>query len=69
MSGGWVLEVAIPWASLTNDSIDFSSYPAVSKVLSMNLVMADLDNPAGNNWDQLSGHQYLKGWSATDVVW
>jgi hypothetical protein len=69
VTGGWVLEVSIPWSSLTNDSIDFSAYPAVDKVLSMNLVAADLDNVNGNNWDQLSGHiQWPKGWSATDVT-
>ncbi len=69
VDGGWVLEVKIPWDILTNDSIDFSSYPAVDKILNMNLVAADLDNVNGSSWDQLSGHiQWPKGWSATDVT-
>ena len=69
VEGGWVLEVSIPWSGLTNDSIDFSAYPAIDKVLNMNLVAADLDNVNGSSWDQLSGHiQWPKGWSATDVT-
>ncbi len=69
VEGGWVLEVSIPWSILTNDSIDFSAYPAVDKILNMNLVAADLDNVNGSSWDQLSGHiQWPKGWSATDVT-
>jgi hypothetical protein len=68
VAGGWVLEVAIPWLSLTNDTIDFSAYPAVGKLLNMSLVQADLDITDGWNWDQLSGHiQWPKGWSTTDV--
>ncbi|MFO7669250.1 MAG: sugar-binding protein [Bacteroidales bacterium] len=65
---GWIMEAAIPWANLSSDTVDFSAYPAIDLMLNMNLYVADLDDPEGSSWDQLSGHvQWPWGWGATDV--
>ena len=66
---GWLVEAAVPWDILSGTGADFSGYPAIDKVLNMNVYVADLDDPEGSVWDQLSGHvQWPWGWGATDVT-
>ena len=69
VTGGYVVEVAMPWSILSNDTISFAGYPAVDKVLNAGISIADLDDPDAYNWDELSGHvMWPKGWSAGDIT-
>lgn len=69
VTGGYIVEVQIPWSVMVSDTIDFSAYPAVDLVMNMGVYVADLDDPEAEGWDKLSGHvQWPKGWSATDVT-
>lgn len=66
---GWLVEAAIPWNTMSSDTVDFSGYPAIDKVLNMNVNVADLDLEDASGWDQLSGHvQWPWGWGKTDVT-
>lgn len=65
---GWLVEASIPWSILSNDTVDFSGYPAIDLMLNMNVNVADLDITDASAWDQLSGHvQWPWGWGKTDV--
>lgn len=69
VTGGYVIEVSIPWATLVNDTVNIGENPALDTTLTVSVVGADLDDPAGSSWDQLEGHlQWPKGWSAGEVI-
>jgi len=69
IDGGYVIEAQIPWNILSNDTVDFSAYPAIDKELQVNFTVADLDKPEGSSWDELSGHvQWPKGWEMGNII-
>lgn len=69
VTGGYVIEAIVPWATLLCDTLDFSGYPAVGKTLNCNITAADLDIENGAAWDMLSGHvQWPVGWGSADIT-
>lgn len=69
VTGGYVIEVSIPWATLVNDTVNIGENPAIDDILTISVIGADLDDPAGWNWDELEGHlQWPKGWSTGEVI-
>ncbi len=56
VTGGYNIEVMIPWATLNNDSVKIGEDPDVDSSFSVSVTGADLDNPDGWNWDELEGH-------------
>ncbi len=65
VSGGYVIEVSIPWTTLVNDTINIGENPAIGTTLTVSVVGGDLDNPDGWNWNELEGHL---NWSAAEVI-
>jgi hypothetical protein len=69
ITGGYVMEVMIPWATLSNDSVNIGTKPDVDSAFNASIVGADLDNTAGWNWNELEGHlQWPWGWGGAPIV-
>jgi hypothetical protein len=56
VSGGYNVEVKIPWSTLVNDSVSIGLNPAVDNTFKLWVSGADLDNPAGKAWNDQDGH-------------
>lgn len=56
VSGGYAIEVQIPWSTLVNDSVSIGLNPAADNTFKLWVSGADLDNPAGKAWNDQDGH-------------
>lgn len=65
VTGGYVIEVSIPWSTLVNDTVTIGENPAIDDIIALSVSGADLDDPAGWNWDQLEGHRH---WGGGEII-
>jgi chitodextrinase len=56
VTGGYIIEVQIPWSTLNNDSVTIGLDPDVDTEFMLWVSGADLDNPAGKAWNDQDGH-------------
>jgi hypothetical protein len=68
-TGGYNIEVMIPWATLSNDSVNIGEDPDIDSAFMSSIYGADLDNPDGWNWNELGGHlMWPFGWGSGPIV-
>jgi len=59
VTGGYVIEVQIPWATLDNDTVDIGANPDVDSEFMLWVGSGDLDNPAANDWTGQDGQLHF----------